>query len=243
MKDYFEHLYTKNKEACLHLLDDCLKKNKKQFVITANPETFMIAKKNDLLHQALLDSRTLMVADGIALVKTSKKYGVSCSKITGVDITYTLLDMANKRKKSIYLFGSKEEVIDKAIQRIEREYPNIKIVGYQNGYVEDKGKVFDNIVKVQPDIVLVALGIPVQENLIYQNLDRFQKGIFVGVGGTLDVLSGSKKRAPKFFQKCNLEWLYRIVTEPKRLKRFYHNNIKFIFQVLFSKRNGEGHDQ
>ena len=74
-----------------------------------------------------------------------------------------------------------------------------------------------------------------QEKLIYKHLNSFKKGIFVGVGGSFDVISGTKKRAPKLFIKLNLEWLYRIVTEPKRLKRFYNNNIKFILKIRKEK--------
>ena len=82
---------------------------------------------------------------------------------------------------------------------------------------------------------MVALGIPNQEKLIYKHLSKFKSGIFIGVGGSFDVISGSKKRAPKLFIKLNLEWLYRIVTEPKRLKRFYNNNIKFMLKVKKEK--------
>ena len=89
---------------------------------------------------------------------------------------------------------------------------------------------------VHQDIVLVALGMPIQEKLIYKHLNEFDKGIFVGVGGSFDVLSGTKKRAPEFFIQHNLEWLYRITKEPSRLKRFYNNNIKFLFNVNKEKK-------
>ena len=91
--------------------------------------------------------------------------------------------------------------------------------------------------KVQaPDIILVALGMPQQELLIYKHIKEFSKGIFIGVGGSFDVISGMKKRAPEFFVKLNLEWLYRIMSEPKRLKRFWDNNIKFLFVVQKEKK-------
>lgn len=115
---------------------------------------------------------------------------------------------------------------------LKEKYPNAILAGRQDGYVEDKQKVFLEIAKVNPDIVLVALGAPTQEMLIYQNLEHFTKGIFVGVGGSFDVLSGSKKRAPNFFVKMRLEWLYRITTEPKRLKRFAKYNITYGFKIL-----------
>lgn len=117
------------------------------------------------------------------------------------------------------------------VSKIKSEYPSIQVVGYQNGYVKDKDAVFEEIVKLQPDAVLVALGIPAQELLIAKHYNKFSKGIFIGVGGSFDVLSGMKKRAPKIFIKLNLEWLYRIACEPKRFKRFYNSNIKFIAKV------------
>ena len=95
----------------------------------------------------------------------------------------------------------------------------------------DKDAVFSQIEVAAPDIILVALGVPQQEELIYRHLHKFQKGIFVGVGGSFDVLSNTKSRAPKLFIRLNLEWLYRILREPSRLKRFYQNNVKFIFRV------------
>ena len=87
----------------------------------------------------------------------------------------------------------------------------------------------------KPDIVLIALGIPLQEKLINKHINDFKKGIFIGVGGSFDVLSGSKKRAPKLFIKLNLEWLYRILREPKRISRFLKYNIKFIFKIIKEK--------
>ena len=84
---------------------------------------------------------------------------------------------------------------------------------------------------MKPDICLIAMGIPMQEKLINKYFKNAKKGIYIGVGGSFDVLSGIKKRAPKLFIKLNLEWLYRIIKEPRRLKRFWNNNIKFLFKI------------
>lgn len=91
------------------------------------------------------------------------------------------------------------------------------------------------IIELNPDICLVALGIPEQEILISKYIENAKKGIYIGVGGSLDVLSGTKKRAPEIFIKLNLEWLYRIIKEPKRIKRFWNNNIKFLIEVRKNK--------
>lgn len=232
MRKLFDKLYKKSAQSFYETLSDNLKNNKKTFVVTANPETFMISEKNEDVRKMLLDKETIMVPDGIGVLKAGKKIGYNIEeRITGIDIANELLKFGNEQKKSIYLFGSKQEVIDSMKIVIKEQYPNLKLVDTSNGYVTDKDKVFDEIVKLEPDIVLVALGIPLQEMLIYKHLNRFKKGIFVGVGGSFDVMSGMKKRAPKIFIKLNLEWLYRIMKEPKRLKRFYDSNVKFLFRI------------
>lgn len=233
MKKYFEQLYSKSSKEFYKYLEKNLIDNKKTFIVTANPETFMKAKNDEELHNMLIDEDVIKVPDGIAIVKVANWLGYKIKeRITGVDIAVKLLEFGNKQKKSIYLFGAKEEVIIALKEKLSIVYPNLEIIGSQNGYVKDKDKAFKEIIKKKPDIVLVALGIPAQEKLIYKYLDKFDKGVFVGVGGSFDVISGSKKRAPKIFIKLNLEWFYRIACEPKRIKRFYDSNVKFIFKAL-----------
>ena len=119
---------------------------------------------------------------------------------------------------------------------IKEKYPKAKLIGTSNGYIKDKDKVFEDIKQKNPDVVLVALGIPMQEKIIAKHYDEFSKGIFIGVGGSFDVISGSKRRAPKLFLKLNIEWLYRIVKEPKRLKRFWRSNVKYISKIRKEKK-------
>ena len=171
--------------------------------------------------------------DELANLQILLEIGIlNSNKDTTLDIAYKLLEYGNELGKSIYLFGAKQEVIDDLVKIINVDYPNINVVGAKNGYEKDKDKIFEDILKKEPDIILVALGIPAQEKLIYKHLEEFDKGIFVGVGGSLDVLSGTKKRAPEFFIKHNIEWLYRICKEPKRIVRFIKYNIKFIFKII-----------
>ena len=232
MKQYFDKLYNKSFSEMETQITNNLLKNKKMFIVTANPETLMIASKNKNFSDLLLDADTTIVPDGIGIVKAAKilDYDI-CERITGIDLAQKLIEIGNDKHKSIYLFGSTQEVIDKTKQILTGKYPNLIILGAQNGYIASKDEEFKVILKKQPDIVLVALGIPTQEELIYRHYSDFKKGIFIGVGGSLDVISGSKKRAPQIFIKLNLEWLYRLCKEPKRIKRFYDNNIKFLIKV------------
>ncbi len=234
---YFDKIYKKDKNTFFKELENNLINNKKQFIITANPETIMVSEKNEELRNAFLDKETVVVADGIGVVKGAKEYNYPISEtILGIDIAEKLIQLADLHNKKIFLFGAKPEILEKLKSSIEEKYKNCEIVGAVNGYVEDKNEVFKEIETKEPDIVLVALGIPLQECLIYKNIDKFKKGIFIGIGGSFDVLSGCKKRAPKIFIKLKLEWLYRITKEPKRLKRFYDNNIKYWLKIKRNKK-------
>ena len=236
MKEIFYKLYNSDANSFYALIEKSLKENKKTFIVTANTETFMISNVDNELRELLNYKYTIIVPDGIAIVKAGKKMNYHIKeRITGIDIAYKLLQYANELNKKVFLFGAEEKVIVKLKEVVKRDYPNIDLVGISNGYVEDKDKVFDNIVKLKPDIVMVAMGIPKQEKLIYKHIDKFDKGLFIGVGGSFDVMSGIKKRCPKLLIKLNLEWLYRILKEPKRIKRFTKNNIEFVKEIRKSR--------
>ena len=237
MKKLFERLYKKPADSFYKMMKNKLKNEEKMFIVTANPETFMMSENDNEMNKLLLDKESVLVPDGIGIVKATRMIGFDIEeRIPGIDIANKLLEYGNKLKKTIYLFGAKQEVIDSMLDVIKNNYPGLEVVGSSNGYEKDKDAVFKKIISKKPDIVLVALGIPMQEKLIYKYLDKFDKGIFVGVGGSFDVISGQKKRAPELFIKLNLEWLYRIIKEPKRLKRFYDSNVKFIFKIRKYKK-------
>lgn len=237
MNEFFERLFTKNKKEYCIKLSKYLDNRSKKFIVTANPETFMMAKNDESMRSILMNEGNDIIPDGIAVVKAAGFYGLKVEeRITGVDTASALLELLNNKKKTLYLFGSKQEVIDKLIEKVKNEFPCIKILGATNGYVDDKDAVMEKIVEMNPDVCLVALGIPEQEKLIARHIDKASKGIYMGVGGTFDVLSGIKRRAPKVFIKLNLEWLYRLIKEPSRFKRFWNNNVKFIFEAFFEKK-------
>lgn len=238
MREYFEKIYKGNQEEFYNTIKDNLINERKTFVITANPETIMLAEENKTLKQAFLDDETIVVPDGIGVVKGAKMLGYKeiNKTITGIALVEELFKYCNDYKKSLFLFGAKKAVIESLVQKIKLNYPNIEIAGAIDGYVENKQEAFDKIKSKKPDVVLVALGIPNQEILIYKNLKDFNKGIFVGVGGSFDVLSGMKKRAPKIFLRYNLEWLYRIVKEPKRIRRFLKSNVKYMRKIREEKK-------
>ena len=232
MKKYFDKLYLKGFDSFIQELTENVKEDKKRFVITANPETLMIGVENPLFDVVLKSEESTIVPDGIGVVKAAEMLGLPVKgRIPGVEIVQELFQILDENNKSIYLLGAKREVLEKLVEKIIADYPNLRVAGYEDGYVKDKDAVFEKIAELKPDAVLVALGIPAQELLIHKHYDKFEKGIFIGVGGSFDVLSGTKKRAPELFIKLNLEWLYRIAKEPKRFKRFYDSNVKFIGKI------------
>ena len=242
MEAFLKKLYKGTLKDFFASTEKALAQNKKQFIVTANPEAFILGAKDCNLEKLLLDNETVVIADGIGVIKGADILGINIpERIPGVELAEHLLSCGDKLQKSIYLLGAKKEVLEALCEKIKRQYKNLSIAGCCDGYVEDKDAVFEEIKKLSPDIILVALGMPHQEKLIYKHLNGFDKGIFVGVGGSFDVLSGCKKRAPQFFIKHNIEWLYRILKEPKRIKRFYNNNIKFLFEVkkLKSQKSGK----
>ncbi len=232
MVEYFKNLYTDSKENFFRYICGRALAGEKTFVVTANPETFMHGKNNEQFHTLLCDSETVITPDGIGVLKAAEWAGLNpTERVTGVETTCELLRFGGEQKLSAYFYGAKPEVLEKLAEAIRTDYPGLNIVGLKDGYTNNDDEVFADIKEKQPDMVFVALGIPRQEILIYKHLPDFKKGIFMGIGGSLDVLSGTKKRAPELFIKLNCEWLYRIALEPKRLGRFYNNNVKFFSYI------------
>ncbi len=232
MREMIKRIYNDSYSNYLLYLNDVIATNRKLFIVTANSEILMMSENNPEIKEILSQQDISIVPDGIAVVKAGKILGYHIQeRITGIDLSWELLKKADQNKMKLFLFGGSKKTIDDCQKVIARNYPNIILLGAIDGYVADKDKVFEDILRLQPDICLIGMGVPMQEKLIYKHIDKFSKGIFIGVGGSLDVISGNKKRAPKIFINLNLEWLYRLVSEPSRIKRFYNNNIKFINSV------------
>lgn len=201
------------------------------FIVTANPEILMHAEQKPEIRTLLLQTADAITPDGISVVRAMRACGLPArERITGVDLAEALLKQAGEEGRSVFLLGAKEEVVSALAEKLKAEYPKIT-VQYQNGYDGDKDEIFKKIAAASPDLVLVALGVPAQELLIARHIEEFTGGVLIGVGGSFDVLSGKKQRAPALFVKTNTEWLYRILREPSRLKRFWQNNIKFLGKV------------
>lgn len=192
-------------------------------VITANPE---IAMKilNDKEMQNVAEKAELITPDGIGIVFASKMLGGAVKeRVSGFDIVVELMRKRNNERKSlkIYALGANQETISLAVKNIENQFTNVQVVGFHDGYFnsENESKIVKEINECKPDLLLVGLGSPKQEQFISKHKPYFNTKVAIGVGGTFDVLSGKVKRAPVLIQKMNLEWFYRLVNNPKRLVR------------------------
>ena len=238
MKEYFDKIINLTQSEYYQKVEQYLQKKEKKMIITANPEIITYAQGDAMLKEMYMNPSVDVVADGVGLIKAAKFMNVDISeRIPGVELAEYLLQIGNEWAKKVLFYGSKEEVIQKLQLVVADKYPKL-IPKYFNGYGTEEKNVAEYIKKEKPDIIIVALGMPRQEKFIYESLEKSKKGIFVGVGGSLDVISGFKKRAPKLIRKMNLEWLYRILREPSRIKRFYNNNYKFYNQAKKEAKKG-----
>ena len=211
-----------------------IKKGEQSTIIAVNPEKVMKAEKNEELRE-LINSATYQIPDGVGVLLASKlKGGHIRSRVTGVDMMERLLKFAQTDGLRVFLYGAKEEVVQKAAKNIQEKYPGIAIAGIQNGYEKDSEKVVQRINESKADLLFVAMGSPKQEIWIRENMGRLHVSVFQGVGGSFDVFAGHVKRAPLAFRKLGMEWLYRLMKEPKRLKRQLALP-QFLLKVLFSK--------
>lgn len=240
MLNKLDRVFRGDANALHESLVEKIHNEQKHVLITANPEVFMWSKTDDSLSNLMLSDFTTISADGIGIVKAIKStFDVSITRTAGIDSVKMLLSYVNSKEKSLFVYGATQEVLDKFNEVLKMEYPNINILGLRNGYISDVTKIKKDILELEPDLVLVALGVPRQEKYIASLIPDVNKGLFVGCGGSIDVLSGAKKRAPKLFTSLNLEWLYRIAKEPKRITRFYKYQIKFLLEI--NNLNKRGH--
>jgi N-acetylglucosaminyldiphosphoundecaprenol N-acetyl-beta-D-mannosaminyltransferase len=213
-----------------------LLKKQKSYIVTANPEIVMFARENKKYQEAIL-SADYIIPDGAGIVLASKVLKKPLkSRVTGFDLMINLLSHAEGHNLSCYFLGAKEEVVKQAVRRVEEDHPNLKVAGYHHGYFDiNDVSVLQLVKETNPDIVLVALGFPKQEIWINKYMQKFNKGLFMGVGGSFDILAGNIKRAPDFWIKLNLEWLYRLIKEPFRWKRIL-KVFEFIFRIIFFRK-------
>ncbi|MDR0951513.1 MAG: WecB/TagA/CpsF family glycosyltransferase [Oscillospiraceae bacterium] len=195
------------------------------YVVTPNPEIVMLARKDHDLQDALAGA-ALTLPDGVGIVLASKLLGTPLRrKLPGIDFACALMDKLSERGASVFLLGAsngengEESVAQKAAAKLKERFPGLIIVGAQHGYFSEDEPIIEQINASRPDLLLVCLGSPKQEQWMARNAKNLNVGLMAGLGGALDVFSGEVNRAPERWQHLGLEWLYRLLHDPARIKR------------------------
>ena len=199
---------------------------------TPNSEIILYASNNPEFMDKL-NSADLTIADGIGVVYAAKMLHKPLKeRVAGYDLVCRLFKDMAAAGKSVYLFGSKPGVAEEAAKVITEQNPGLVIAGTSDGYFTDDGPIIEKINAARPDLLMVCLGFPKQEEWIYDHRDRLNAGLVIGAGGCLDVFAGNVLRAPKFFCDHGLEWFYRLIKQPWRFVRMLALP-KFAIKVFF----------
>ncbi|MBQ3422790.1 MAG: WecB/TagA/CpsF family glycosyltransferase [Romboutsia sp.] len=181
-----------------------------------------------------LDSKNIIIPDGISVsIPLKRKYKENIKRITGIDLMKEILKEFEKEGKTVYFLGSKEDVLKDMILNISNAYPKLVIKGSHHGYIDTNKceQLIYELKNVSPDVLFVAMGTPIQEDFIFKYIDVLPCKVYMGVGGSFDVISGNVKRCPKWISTLGIEWLYRMLKDPKKIKRIW-NNIFFTLKGL-----------
>lgn len=218
--------------ACKLALD----RQKVSYVVAVNPEKVMTARRSKIIHDFICRA-DLAIPDGIGIVAAVRiLLGKRIERVAGADLMQKICEESGKKGIKIFLYGAKEDVNAGAVDVLRKRYPDIQIVGRQNGYLpeEESEDLVSRVNASDADILFLALGSPRQEKWMNQYGAKLRVGMCMGVGGTLDTIVGRVKRAPMAWQRAKLEWLYRLIRQPSRFWRqrriFY-----FAARVLLEK--------
>jgi N-acetylglucosaminyldiphosphoundecaprenol N-acetyl-beta-D-mannosaminyltransferase len=201
----------------------------------ANAHTMVTASKESALAKALEQS-DLLLADGSGVLWSSAFLGTPLThNLNGTDLVPALCRMGASRGLSVYLLGAKPGVAEDAAANLKKAYPGLVIAGTQHGYYskDDTEKVLGNIRAANPHLLLVAMGVPLQEVWIDQHASQLPGIACMGVGGLFDFVAERVPRAPYWVRSVGMEWLWRFLVEPTRLwKRYTVGNLAFMMLVL-----------
>ncbi|MGE5626544.1 MAG: WecB/TagA/CpsF family glycosyltransferase [Solirubrobacterales bacterium] len=206
-------------------------------IVSGNPEVLYNGLYEKELYDIFTSKSAVIIPDGIGTVLASKivKSPVK-EKIAGIEVMELIIKKCSEEGKGIYLLGAKEEVVSKCAKKLKEKYPTLYIAGFHNGYfdLDNCSNIIDEIKNKKPEAVFAAMGSPRQDRFILKYMDQLPVRIFMGVGGSFDVISGNINRAPRWMINLGLEWLYRVSKEPWRIKRLV-SIPRFLIEVLLHK--------
>ncbi|OGB89116.1 hypothetical protein A2625_02205 [candidate division WOR-1 bacterium RIFCSPHIGHO2_01_FULL_53_15] len=209
---------------------------KARIVVTPNPEMIVAAQADSELKD-IINKADLRVADGISMVVVSRILGKPLKeRVSGIDLALKLMEIGSDYKYRVFLLGGAPGVAEEAGRRLKKQFPGIEIIGAYHGYFNagDESSVIKKISDSNPDILFVGLGAGRQEKWLNHHLYELGATVGMTIGGSLDVLSGRKQRAPRWIQALYIEWLYRLLAEPQRWERQLALP-KFLYLTLIKK--------
>jgi N-acetylglucosaminyldiphosphoundecaprenol N-acetyl-beta-D-mannosaminyltransferase len=223
-------------DEAMAILEGFIASGHPHFIITADASGIVQAQ-SDPEYRALYDRADLVTGDSAGVLWAAKRFGSPLKgRVSGVDLVDRLCAASPGKGYRIYFLGAAPGVADLAAERMRTKYPGCQIVGTRDGYfpATDDSAIADEIVKTNPDVLFVAMGIPRQEKFILATQSRIKARVAMGVGGSFDVFSGKVKRAPLAFQKLHLEWLWRLIQNPSKIAKVKLLP-QFVLMVLRSK--------
>ena len=231
-----------NRREALEILQEFIDSGEPHLVVTADASMFEIAA-HDPEFLRIVRTAALVTADSTGVLWAAKKLGVALEeRVSGVEIAEQLCAESARRGYGVYFYGAAPGVADEAAETMRHRYPGAQIVGTADGFrssVQQQAELLRDIREKRPAVLLVAMGIPKQEKWIAAHLEELRIPVAIGVGGSFDVLSGRVDRAPLWMQRRGLEWLYRLLRNPKKLSKVA-TLPRFVMRVLTRKRLPEG---
>ena len=216
-------------------IENMISESGSHYAAVVNAAKIVAATRDERLKQVLLDA-DMVTADGMSVVWASRVLGQPLKqRVTGIDLFERLIAHAARRGWSVYFLGAREESVRGTVERFKSAHPALKVAGYHNGFfaASETVAIAEAIWESAADLLFVAMGSPAQEKWIASQLERSGVRFALGVGGSFDHISGLAVRAPRWMQRCGLEWLYRLLREPRRMwRRYLIGNSTFIWMVI-----------
>lgn len=205
--------------------------------VTPNAEIVYEAMDDPVLRD-VLSGADLVLPDGAGVVLAAKILKTPLKeKVAGIEFGTHLMERLAGTDKTVFFLGGKPGVAEQAAEKMQARFPGLKMCGVRDGYFSEDGPVIEAVNQAAPDVLFVCLGAPKQELFMARNRDALKAAFAAGLGGSLDGFAGNVKRAPRWMIRCNLEWLYRLIREPRRLGRMMRLP-KFILRVIARRMKG-----
>lgn len=225
-------------EDALKVVEELIAKDRKSQVCVTNAYSLVLMQKNKEF-KTMADSADLVVADGKPLIWISRLYRKPIlERVSGSDLVYGLSKKSTQKRYKLFFLGSNPATLGKMVENLKKIFPSLRVAGvysppFKKQFSErEDEKMMALINRVKPDVLFVGLGAPKQERWIWEHKDKLRVPVSIGVGAAFDFVAGTVKRAPKWMQKCGLEWLFRLCQEPRRLwKRYLIGNPVFLWLV------------